>query len=169
MHTIERATESLALFTSLALVVPQMRQRTTAGVACELNELLHLHAGLPETFFLTPAKLCHELLTSTTLNCGLLVAALRSTPLARTYFALGRAPEPLPWRAQWLPAVQFVCLVVEPASKSSEFRQVLAGLTRLACDAKTTGQLRAAATAEEMLAVLEMFPLTTVQGQSSRA
>ena len=169
MHTMERAAESLALFTSLALVVPQMQERTTAGVARELNELLHLHAGLPEAFFFTPARLCHELLTSTTLNRGMLVAPVRSAPVTKTHFALGRAPEPLPWRAQWLPAVEFVCLVVEPASKSSEFRQVLAGLTRLACDAETIGQLRAAGNAEEMLAVLERLPLTTRQGQWSRA
>ncbi|MBI4664052.1 MAG: PTS sugar transporter subunit IIA [Verrucomicrobia bacterium] len=157
MNTIEKTSVSLARFTSPDLVVPELCEQTPAGVARELNGLLHRHAALPESFFLTPAALCRELLTNTTLDCGMLVAQLRSTPVARTCFAFGRVRQPLPWRAQRLTPVQFICLAVESTGSSAEYRRVLAALTRLATQIDAIAELRSASTAEEILSVLERF------------
>jgi mannitol/fructose-specific phosphotransferase system IIA component (Ntr-type) len=157
MNTIEKTTDSLARFTSLALVVPQLGEQSPASVARELNGLLHRHAALPESFFLTPAALCRELLTNTSLDCGMLIAELRSTPVPQSCFALGRVREALPWRAQRLTPVEFICVAVEPSGKTAEYRRVLAALTRLASNPGALLELRAAKGVEDMLVVLERF------------
>ncbi len=157
MNTIEKSADSLARFTSPALVVPQLCEQSPAGVARELNGLLHRHAALPESFFLTPAALCRELLTNTSLDCGMLIAQVRSTPVTRSCFALGRAREPLPWRAQWLTPVEFICVAVEPSRKMGEYGRVMTALTRLAGHSEAILELRAAKGVDDMLTILERF------------
>lgn len=157
MNTPERTVDSLADFTSPALILPQLHEQTPAGVARELNSLLHRHAALPESFFLTPAALCRELLTNTTLDCGMLIAQLRSTPITRCCFTLGRVREPLHWRAQRLTPVVLICIVAESNSSGAEYRRVLTTLSRLATQTDAIAELRAAHSTEEMMAALERF------------
>lgn len=154
MNTAEQAIQSLAEFTSARLIASDLQIHTTSGVAGELNRLLVLQECLPENFTVPPSMLCRELLTSTTLNGGMLTLPMRSSPARRTCFALARSRLPLPWRAKWLTPVQLVCLALEAPSQSAGFRQMMTGLTRLAGDISTISQLHAAAGVEEMLTVL---------------
>jgi mannitol/fructose-specific phosphotransferase system IIA component (Ntr-type) len=67
---------------------------------------------------------------------------------------LGRAAEPLPWRASRLPPVSFVALVVEPSSKPSEYQRVVEALNVLAHHTEALKAMREAGRAEEILAIL---------------
>jgi mannitol/fructose-specific phosphotransferase system IIA component (Ntr-type) len=153
--TNERLTVSLANFTSPRLIVPELQARTTTGVVNELNQVLHFHEGLPEHLFAKPAVINRELLTSMKLDGGLVIAQVRLSTLPNTRFALGRAKEPLPWRASNLKPLDFVALVVEPSGKADEYKRVVAALNALAGHAEALKLLREAASAEEMLGVLQ--------------
>lgn len=93
------------------------------------------------------------------MDCGMVTTQVRHSALASTRFTLGPAREPLAWRANWLKPIEFVCLIVEPAGRPNEYVEVLTTRSYLSRDADILNPLRAAATADGMLAVLRKVPL----------
>jgi hypothetical protein len=145
---------TLADFTSTKLILPELHERTTVGVITELNQVLHMTEELPEHLFATSAAINHELLTSMKLYGGMVITQARLTKLSHARFALGRAREPLPWRASRLTPITFVVLVVEPSTKPVEYKRVVEALNTLAHHTEALNLMRASAGAEEMLAIL---------------
>jgi len=82
--------------------------------------------------------------------------------LSRSRFALGRAGEPLPWRAPAFRPIDLVFLIVDSSKAEVESRQLLSTLHHLGTNRLRLDALRQAATAEEMLAVLAQIPLVPV-------
>ena len=155
-------TRTLADYTSAALIIPQLHSRATATVMQELNDVLHrVEAIVPGHLFSSLAALNRELLTSMSLDFGAAFPQVRVPGLQRPRFAVGRAIEPLPWRASFYPPIELVFLVVEPSKSDLEYKQLIAALHRLAGDRLRLDQLRRARAAEEMLAVLAQWPLTS--------
>jgi mannitol/fructose-specific phosphotransferase system IIA component (Ntr-type) len=147
-------TTTLAEFTSANLILPELQTRTTVGVVNELNFVLQMHENLPEHLFATVGDLNHALLTSVWLDGGMAIAQVRTAALPHTRFALGRAKQPLPWRASSLTPIYFVVLVVEPSDKPVEYHRVVDALNTLAHHTEVLKLMRAAANAGEILAIL---------------
>jgi len=150
-------TSTLADFTTAKLILPELQERSTIGVINELNYVLQMNEGLPAHLFATSAAINHELLTSMRLDGGMVIAQVRLTTLPHTRFALGRAQEPLPWRAGRLTPITFVALVVEPSSKPGEYQRVVEVLNTLAQHAEALMLMREATGAEGILAILAGF------------
>lgn len=154
MQAAVSSTSTLADFTTAKLILPELHECSTVGVINELNYVLQMNEGLPAHLFATSAAINHELLTSIRLDGGMVVAQVRLTTLPHTRFALGRAKEPLPWRAGRLPPISLVALVVEPSSKQVEYQRVVEALNTLAHHTEALKAMREAASAEEILAIL---------------
>jgi mannitol/fructose-specific phosphotransferase system IIA component (Ntr-type) len=83
-----------------------------------------------------------------------LIAQVRLTTMPRTRFALGRAKQPLPWRASHLVPITFVVLVVEPSAKPGEYERVVEALNALAHHTEALKFMREATSAEEIVTIL---------------
>lgn len=154
MQLAPNPTQTLADFTSVNLILPELHERTTSGVINELNQCLQMHEGLPEHLFATTAAINHELLTSMKVDGGMVLAQVRSATLPHTRFALGRAGETLPWRGSRLNPISFVVLVVEPPANPGEYERVVEVLNTLAHHSEALKLMREATSAEEILAIL---------------
>lgn len=163
-NILRTSTRTLADYTSTALIVPQLHSKATATVMQELNGVLHrAEAIVPDHLFSSLVALNRELLTSMSLEFGAAFPQVPVPGLQRPRFAVGRATEPLPWRASFYPPIELVFLVVEPSKSDLEYRQLVAALRRLAADRLRLDELRGARVAEEMLAVLEQVPIQSVE------
>ena len=154
MQAAFSTTSTLADFTSAKLILPELQERATVGVINQLNHVLHMYEELPERLFATSAAINHELLTSMKLDGGMVITQARLTTLPHVRFALGRAREPLPWRASRLSPITFVVLVVEPSTKPVEYKRVVDALNTLAHHTQALKLMRESASAGEMLAIL---------------
>jgi mannitol/fructose-specific phosphotransferase system IIA component (Ntr-type) len=154
MQAALTTTSTLADFTTAKLILPELQERSTVGVINELNYLLQMNEGLPAHLFATSATINHELLTSMRLDGGMVIAQVRLTTLPHTRFALGRAKEPLPWRASRLAPITFVALVVEPSSKPVEYKGIVEALNTLAHHTEALKLMRESSSAAEMLSIL---------------
>jgi mannitol/fructose-specific phosphotransferase system IIA component (Ntr-type) len=160
---------TLADYTSTALIVPQLHSRATAAVMQELNDVLHrVEAIVSDHLFPGLAALNRELLTSMDLDFGAAFPQLLVPSLQRPRFVVGRATEPLPWRASFYPPIEFVFLVVEPSRTDLEYKQLMAALHRLGNDRLRLDDLRRAHSGEEMLAVLAQCPISELEKTISR-
>ena len=128
------------------------------GVMAELNGALQVSEGVPENVGAAMKSLIRDLLTSQLLNCGMVFPRVTVEGWQRTRFALGRAAEPLRWRASRLAPIELVILVVEPSS-SGQCKRLRAALMQLSNDPICLGELKAACGAGEMLAVLQRIPV----------
>ena len=145
---------TLTDFTTAKLILPELQERSTIGVINELNHVLQMNEGLLAHLFATAAAINHELLTSMRLDGGMVIAQVRLTTLPHTRFALGRAKQPLPWRAGRLTPITLVALVVEPSSKPVEYQRVVQALNTLAHHTEALRLMCESSSAEEMLAIL---------------
>jgi mannitol/fructose-specific phosphotransferase system IIA component (Ntr-type) len=100
-----------------------------------------------------------ELLTGMALDFGACFPTVRVRGLQRPHFALGRAAEPLAWRARFYPQIDFVFLVLAPAPTTKESQRLAATLHWLGRDRLHLNELGASHSAEEMLAALTHYPL----------
>lgn len=161
MTPLENKVPTLASYTTVTLIIPQIYGTTTRAVMDELSQVLHRDdSKVPDVLFSSIAALNRELLTSISLECGVALPQVEVQGLQRPRFALGHAKPSLPWRANIFPPVEFVFLVVEPAKSTPESKQLLAALKRLGSDRLCLDKLRRAQTSEEILAVLSEVPIT---------
>ena len=151
---------TLADFTSTALIIPSLHTARSAEVMQELSDVLHSeNPTIPEHLFHNLSALNHELLTGLFLDFGAAFPKVIVPQLQRPRFALGRSAEPLPWRAKRLPPVQLVFLAVGSSAGDVAYQQLVAALTRLGKNSIRLESLRNAPSAEAMLAVLEYLPI----------
>jgi mannitol/fructose-specific phosphotransferase system IIA component (Ntr-type) len=150
---------SLADYTCLDLIVPQLRQRDTAGIISELSHVLQRQGGVPDVLPFYQAALNQELLANSALDIGLAFPHARLSGVKRLQFALGRTPDPVVWggRNSW--PVQLIFLLAVPATDAAGYLQLLASLARLGQQPELLAQLRLADGAEAILAVLERIRL----------
>jgi mannitol/fructose-specific phosphotransferase system IIA component (Ntr-type) len=150
---------SLADYTRPALIVPALRERDTAGIISELSHVLQREGSVPDVLPFYQAALNQEVLANSALESGLAFPHARLCGAKRLQFALGRAPEPIPWggRNSW--PVRLVFLLAVPATDAVAYLHLLASLARLGKQLDILAKLREADNTEVMLASLQQVRL----------
>ena len=160
LETLNGVTSAtLADFTRPALVVPELRERDTAGIISELSHVLQQEGCVPDVLPFYHSALNQELLTNSALACGLAFPHARLSGVKQVQFAFGRAPQPIVWGAKGSWTVQLVFLLAVPATDSATYLQLLASLARLGQLNGSLDRLRNAKNAAEVLHVLQKIPL----------
>src|SRR5512142_3485987 len=88
---------SLADYTELALMAPELRGQDAAAVIQELGQALQRTARVPELLPFYHAVLNREYLISTVLDYGIALPHARLAGLKNLCFALGRSQYPIQW------------------------------------------------------------------------
>jgi len=122
---------SLADYTRRALIIPELRERDTAGVVKELSHLLHQEGCVPDVLAFYHAALNHEFLVNSAMECGLALPHARLNGVVTSSFAYGKASAPLIWGTRPSCTVQHVFLLAVPATDAAGFLQLLSALARL--------------------------------------
>ncbi len=135
--------------------MPQLRQRDAAGVISELSLVLQREGYVPDVLPFYQAALNQELMANSALPCGLAFPHARRGGVKRLRYAFGRTPRPIAWGAKSSWPVQFVFLLAVPATDAAAYLHLLASLARLGQRPDLLAQLRAAESAEGILAALE--------------
>ena len=148
------APASLAEYTQSAVVMPRLREDDTAGIISELSQVLHRQGFVPDLLPFYQTALNQELLTNSALDCGLAFPHARLSGIKQLQFAFGRVREPIGWGARRSWSVQLIFLLAVPATDAAGYLQLLASLARLGHQPGVLAQLRAAESAEAILAVL---------------
>ena len=149
------APATLGEYTRRALIVPELRERDTAGIIGELSQVLQREGCVADVLPFYHTALNQELLSSSGLECGLAFPHARMGGVKQLMFALGRAPEPVAWGAKDSWRVQLVFLLAVPATDAACYLNLLATLSRLGRQPAVLDELRAARDADAILAVLE--------------
>jgi len=145
----------LGEYTRRALIVPQLRERDTAGIIAELSQVLHREGCVTDVLPCYHTALNRELLFNSALESGLAFPHARLSAVKQLAFALGRTPEPVMWGAKGPWRVQLIFLLAVPATDAACYLNLLASLARLGQQTDVLGQLRAANNADAILAVLD--------------
>jgi nitrogen PTS system EIIA component len=147
-------TISLADFTELALITPDLRGQDAAAVIQELGQAMQRAARVPELLPFYHAVLNREYLISTVLDYGIALPHARLTGLKDLCFALGRINNPIQWGPKGAMPVRLVFLLAVPSTEAAEYLHLMAGLTRLGKEPSLLQTLLAAQNAEEMFSLL---------------
>jgi mannitol/fructose-specific phosphotransferase system IIA component (Ntr-type) len=153
------APATLADYTQPGLILPQLRERDTAGIISELSQALQREGYVPDLLPFYHAALNQELLANSALERGLAFPHARLAGVKRLQFAFGRAPTPVIWGAKGPWPVQFIFLLAVPATDAAGYLHLLASLARLGQQPKLLDQLREAGTADACLAALQQMRL----------
>ena len=145
---------SLADYTRPALIVPELRERDTAGVVKELSQVLHQQGCVPDVLAFYHAALNHEFLVNSAMDCGIAIPHARLNGVANSSFAYGHTPEPFTWGSRPSSPVQFIFLLAVPATDAAGFLQLLSALARLGREDHLLAGLRTGGSVEE---VFEFF------------
>jgi len=158
--TNQTALHSLADYTRPEWLRLRLKSRSLRGVMEELLRTPPLETSPATVLYAAQTAVNLALLTGRTDTSGVAAAVPRPGE-PRPRLILGRASEPLQWRARNLTPVEFVAVLLGPSPGSTEGRQVLAALEHLCQDQACLADLRVAQTAAEMLAVLARRPVLT--------
>jgi len=153
------APASLADFTRPQLVVPELRQRDTAGIISELSQVLQREGCVPDILPFYHTALNQELLANSALECGLAFPHARLSGVKQLQFAFGRAPEPVIWGAKGSWPVQFIFLLAVPATDAACYLHLLASLARLGQQPERLAEMRGARDAQTIITALEKIGL----------
>lgn len=145
---------TLADFTRLALVTPELRAQDTAGVLGELSQTLQREGCVPDLLPFYHTALNQELLSSTALDCGIAFPHGRLSGVRHLRFAFGRLPQPINWGTGKSWPVQLVFLLAVPATDAAMYLHLLASIARLGQQPTVLAGLRAAKTPEQILSLL---------------
>jgi mannitol/fructose-specific phosphotransferase system IIA component (Ntr-type) len=140
---------SLADYTHPALIVPELRERDTAGVVKELSQVLHQQGCVPDVLAFYNAALNHEFLVNSATECGVAIPHARLNGVANSAFAYGASREPFTWGGRPSSPVQFIFLLAVPATDAAGFLQLLSALARLTRE-DHMAELRLAGTADDI-------------------
>jgi len=146
---------TLAEYTRPALIVPELRERDTAGIIGELSQVLQRQGCVADVLPFYHTALNQELLSNSALESGLAFPHSRLGGVKQLTFALGRTPEPVTWGAGGPWRVRLIFLLAVPATDAAGYLHLLASLARLGQRTELLDELRGAANAEAILAVLE--------------
>ena len=148
------APATLADYTRSELIVPRLRERDTAGIISELSHALQREGCLADVLPFYHAALNRELLTNSTLDCGMAFPHARLSGIKQLRFALGRSPEPVICGGKGAAPVRLIFLIAVPATDAAGYLHLLASLARMAQSPPFFAELLSAQTANAMLAVL---------------
>jgi mannitol/fructose-specific phosphotransferase system IIA component (Ntr-type) len=146
-------------YTQGSLVLPQLRQRDTAGVISELSQALRRDGCLPDVLPFYHTALNQELLAKSPLESGVALPHARLSGVKRLQFAFGRSPQPIMWGARTRWPVDLIFLLAVPATDAASYLHLLASLARLGRQRELLAELRQASDTEAILAVLERIRL----------
>ncbi len=150
---------SLAGYTQASLVVPELRERDTAGVIGELSLLLQREGSVPDMLPFYHAALNQELLANSAVDCGLAFPHARLSGVKQLRFAFGRTREPIIWGAKSTWPVQLIFLLAVPATDAASYLHLLASIAKLGRQRDCLAELRTAQTPEQILAVLKKIQI----------
>ncbi len=150
---------TLADYTQAGLIVPNLRERDTAGVIGELSQALQRQGSVADVLPFYHAALNQELLSSSATPAGLAFPHARLSGVKQVTFSFGRTPAPVNWSAKDSWRVQFIFLLAVPATDAATYLHLLASLARLDQQPELLNRLRAAENAQDILAVLEQVRL----------
>ena len=148
------APATLADYTRPELIVPRLRERDTAGIISELSQALQREGCVADVLPFYHAALNRELLTNSSLDCGMAFPHARLSGIKQLRFALGRSPEPVICGGKGAAPVRLIFLIAVPATDAAGYLHLLASLARMAQSPQLFTELVSAQTANAMLAVL---------------
>ena len=148
------APATLADYTCSQLIVPRLRERDTAGIINELSQALQREGCVADVLPFYHAALNRELLTNSTLDCGMAFPHARLSGIKQLRFALGRSPEPVICGGKGAAPLRLIFLIAVPATDAAGYLHLLASLARMAQSPQIFSELLSAQTAGAMLAVL---------------
>ena len=151
------AAGTLADYTRAALILPELRERDTAGIVSELSQALQREGVIPDLLPFYHTALNQELLSDSVLETGVAVPHARMSGIKELRFAFGRTPGPVTWGGRCACAVQFVFLAAVPATEAAGSLQLLASLARLAQQEAVLAALRAAVDPPALLSVFDQI------------
>jgi mannitol/fructose-specific phosphotransferase system IIA component (Ntr-type) len=157
--TLPTPAVSLADFTGLAMVVPELRGRDASSIIQELSQALQREGRVQDLLPFYHAVLNREFLSSTDVETGIALPHARLPGLKSVSFALGRTSEPVLWTRQATAPVRLVFLMAVPATDATQYLLLISGLSRLAKDAALVEKLHAAAGAFQIMEILREVPL----------
>ncbi len=153
------ALASLADYTRPELIVPQLRERDTAGIISELSQALQRQGCVPDVLTFYQAALNQELLTCSASECGIAFPHARMSGVKQPQLAFGRTAEPILWGANGLWRARFIFLAAVPATDAAGYLQLLASLAKLGQHSAMLASLRSAPDANAIFAVLGRMKL----------
>jgi len=146
-------------YTRGPLIVPQLRERDTAGIINELSNALQREGVVLDVLPFYHAALNQELLANSALGCGIALPHARLSGVKQLKFAFGRIPEPVIWGAKGSGHVELIFLLAVPATDAASYLHLLASLARLGQQPELLAELRASQSVEAILGVLERIRL----------
>ncbi len=149
---------TLADFSSVDLVVPELRSRDDAAVVAELSAALQREERIPDARTVCSAVNRRESLGNTSCAPGWALPHARITGLPTLSLAVGRAAEPLNWFGSTQP-VRLIFLSVVPDSAAAMYLAVVSGLARLSRDPVRAELLLRAPDRESLLSILAQVEL----------
>ena len=154
---------TLADYTDRNLIEPVLHATDLPGTLQELSNLLRQEDRVPEatTFYQAASK--RELICSTALENGIAFPHARLPNLTAVSFALGRAPEAIPWGSSNKPKVRLVFLLAVPANDAATYLSVLYGMAKLS---KESELLKRLVEAKDQVAMLDILRTVTLRGQA---
>ena len=154
---------NLADFTSPGLILPHLRGHDAASVIQELSQALRREKRVPDLLLFYHAALNHEFLVSSDMEAGMAFPHARLPGLKELAFAVGRSLRPLDWGSKNTRSIRLVFLIAVPATDSTRYLLLIAGLARLAKDSQLVEKLHAAQDAFQMLEALRQIKLPSGQ------
>ncbi len=161
------SSKTLADFSSPALMLPQLRSRTSAAVIAELSGILQREGLLPDDDAFCSAVLRREQMSSTAMPSGWALPHARLAGLPQLCFVLARAPQPLVWSAEARSLVHTVFLFAAPEAEAKAYLNLISAVARLSQSPDLAEQLRRASDAPAMFAVLQHVPVNQVRPQAA--
>ncbi|MCX6887131.1 MAG: PTS sugar transporter subunit IIA [Verrucomicrobia bacterium] len=135
-------------------MVPELAGRDPVAIINELSHVLHREGCIPDLLAFYQGALNHEMLGASLVGSGLVVPHSRLAGVRQLQFALGRTPEPVVWNPGSESRVDIVFLVAVPATESTAYLHLMAGIARLGQVPGYLEALRRAPDAAAMLASL---------------
>lgn len=155
MPSLAASNRSLTSYTRASLIIPELRERDTAGIIGELSMVLQRAGFVPDMLPFYHTALNQELLSHSAQDCGLAFPHARLSGVKELQFAFGRTPSPVQWGAKGSGPVQLIFLLAVPATDAARYLNLLASIARLSQRPDCLEQLRTAQTPDEILRVLD--------------
>ena len=151
---------SLAEFTTINSLVPQLRSRDMAEVIQELSQVLQRERRVADGQAVYLAAMNRERICSSNMEVGMAFPHARLAGLKELSFALGRSREPLRW-GNTAGNVQLVFLMAVPENDSMQYLSLISGLARLSKDRYLLDKIQTAHDASQLFEVLGEIKLRT--------
>jgi mannitol/fructose-specific phosphotransferase system IIA component (Ntr-type) len=150
---------TLAHFTSPALILPELESRVPADVIAELCSVLHREGRLNDFAAFYHAVLNRELTCPTSIAPGWALPHARLQGITQLSFAMARSSQPLVWFGECRIRPQIVFLFAVPEEEARIYLSVVAAVAKLIQNPALFEQLGSAPDGNSMFRILEQIPL----------